>query len=132
MTDTDAAIGVLSIPKPSLGRIVLYRSKIDNGPGNDVLSPACIVRTKDTSVPEVIRRWGPAPTEVGPSPVDGRTHTTAGRPEGVLDELPDDTTVDLVVWGLGKTYREYAVRYGDELGQWFYPPREDRTVVVRT
>lgn len=111
--------------KPTLGRIVIYKSKIDNGPGNDVLSPAMVIRTRATSVPDVIRRWGPEPTEVGPSPVDGRTHTTAGRPAGVLDELPDDDTVDLVVWGLGKTYREYAVTHGEGLGQWMWPERAD-------
>ena len=107
--------------KPSLGRIVIYKSKIDNGPGNDVLSPALIIGTKDTRVPEVIDRWGPQPSEVGPSPVDGKTHQTSARPEGVLRELPDDETVDLLVHGLGKDYREYAVRMGDGLGQWSWP-----------
>lgn len=105
---------------PRLGQMVTYTSKIDNGPGNEVRSPAVILRTRDTSVPEVIDRWGPEPSEVGPSPVDGKTHQTSARPEGVLRELPDDTTVDLLVHGLGKDYREYAVKYdpAGALGTW--------------
>lgn len=116
--------------KPTIGRIVIYKSKIDNGPGNDVLSPAMIIRTRETTVPEVIDRWGPVPEEVR-SFTDDAVHRTTGRPEGVLRELPDDETVDLAVFGLGKTYREYAVKHGDGLGQWSWPviagPRESAT-----
>ena len=108
---------------PTIGRIVTYVSKIDNGPGNAVLSPALVVRTRLTTVPEVIDRWGPMPSDVGPSPVDGQTHQTAGRPEGVLRELPDDLTVDLVVFGLGRVYHEYAVAHGAGLGEWYWPAR---------
>jgi hypothetical protein len=45
------------------------------------------------------------------------THETTGRPDGVLDELPDDDTVDLLVHGLGRDYREYAVCRGDGFGE---------------
>jgi len=51
------------------------------------------------------------------------THETAARPDGVVAELPDDT-VDLLVLGLGQTYREYAVPYGQGRGQWSYPNEE--------
>jgi len=51
------------------------------------------------------------------------THETTGRPEGVAAELPDDDTVDLAVFGLGKTYREYGVAKGDGFGQWAWPER---------
>lgn len=115
---------------PTLGRIVHYVSKIDNGPGNEVVSPAVVICTRADIRPEVLERWGPEPTEVGPSPVDGQTHTTAARP---LDQdgkpmeiyLPDDTTVHLLVHGLGKDYREYGVRFDPDggLGTWHWPPR---------
>lgn len=109
--------------KPTIGRIVHYRSKIDNGPGNDVFSPAVIIRTRDTSVPAVIDRWGPEPRTVHSADDPSVTHQTTGRPEGVVAELPDDETVDLAVFGLGKTYREYAVSRGDSRGQWDWPER---------
>lgn len=38
-----------------------------------------------------------------------------------MDELPDDDTVDLLVHGLGKDYREYAVAKGDGFGEWQWP-----------
>lgn len=107
---------------PELGDMVVYVSKIDNGPGNEVLSPAVVLRTRATTVQAVLDRWGPEPAVVGPSPVDGKTHETAARPPGV-DELPDDTTVDLLVHGLGKDYREYGVAQGDGLGQWQWSTR---------
>lgn len=108
---------------PTLGRIVLYRSKIDNGPGNDVLSPAIVIRTRATTVPAVVERWGAEPRTVASASNPTVTHETAGRPAGFVAELPDDDTVDLLVFGLGKSYREYAVSKGDGLGQWFWPPR---------
>lgn len=114
--------------KPTLGRIVHYKSKIDNGPGNDVISPAMVVRTRETSVPAVIDRWGPEPRTVVPKSDPNITHETAPRPEGVVAELPDDYTVDLVVFGLGKTYREYGVIQGSEHGQWSWPPRDQRSI----
>jgi hypothetical protein len=108
---------------PTIGRIVIYKSKIDNGPGNDVLSPAIVLRTRATTVPAVIDRWGPEPTTVHSASDPSVTHETAARPTGVLAELPDDTTVDLLVHGLGKDYREYAVTQGDGFGQWQWPER---------
>lgn len=101
---------------PEIGDTVIYKSKIDNGPGDDVLSPAIVIRTQATTVPAVVERWGPDPAiRVG---VDGEKVQTAPRPPGFVAELPDEETVDLVVFGLGKTYREYAVRRGHGLGQW--------------
>lgn len=110
--------------KPTLGRVVIYKSKIDNGPGNDVHSPAIVIRTRDTCVEAVTSRWGPEPTTVVSATDPAVTHQTASRPEGVLDLLPDDETVDLLVHGLGKDYREYAVTMGDGLGQWSWPTRD--------
>lgn len=107
--------------KPTIGRIVIYRSKIDNGPGNDVLSPAIITRTRDTTVLDVVSRWGPEPHEVVSASDPKEKHMTASRPEGVVDELPDDETVDLAVFGMGQTYREFCVSRGSERGQWEWP-----------
>lgn len=109
--------------KPTIGRIVLYKSRIDNGPGNDVLSPAMIIRTRDTTIEAVIDRWGPEPQIVGQYP---NLHETAPRPANVVADLPDDDTVDLVVFGLGRDYREYTVSRGDERGQWQWPKIEER------
>lgn len=109
--------------KPTIGRIVFYKSKIDNGPGNDVLSPAMVIRTKDTCVEAVSRLWGPEPRTVVSASDPSVTHETTARPEGVVDVLPDDDTVDLLVHGLGRDYREYGVRMGDDRGEWSWPPR---------
>jgi hypothetical protein len=110
--------------QPSIGRVVHYVSKIDNGPGNEVVSPAIVIATRSDLKAAVIERWGPEPTEVGPSPVDGKTHTTAPRPD-VEIALHDDETVHLLVHGLGKDYREYGVRHDEDggLGTWHWPPR---------
>ena len=109
---------------PTLGRIVIYTSKIDNGPGNDVKSPAIVIRTKATTVPAVVERWAALPPgdtmEVGEGEA---THVTGQRPADLVVELPDDETVDLYVIGLGKSYREYAVSRGDGRGQWDWPER---------
>jgi hypothetical protein len=110
-------------PKPTIGRIVIYTSKIDNGPGNEVRSPAMVIRTRDTCVEEVFDRWGPGPDTL--TAVDGSLVVTAPRPTAVVAMLPDDDTVDLVVHGLGKDYREYNVAQGDGLGQWNWPKRGD-------
>lgn len=104
--------------RPTIGDIVIYRSKIDNGPGNDVLSPAVVLRTRDTTVPEVVDRWGPETRTVASVSDPAVTHTTTPRPAGLMAELPDDTTVDLLVHGLGQDYREYAVPMGRDRGQW--------------
>lgn len=109
--------------KPTIGRIVIYKSKIDNGPGNEVVSPAVVIRTRDTTVAAVMDRWGPEPRTVVSAADLGVTHETTARPEGVASELPDDDTVDLLVHGLGRDYREYGVRMGDGLGEWSWPPR---------
>lgn len=107
--------------KPTLGRIVIYKSKIDNGPGNDVLSPAMVIRTRSTTVQAVIDRWGPEPRTVQSASDPNVTHETTARPESLIAELPDDYTVDLVVFGLGRDYREYGVKQGEGLGEWSWP-----------
>jgi hypothetical protein len=109
--------------KPSIGRIVIYKSKIDNGPGNDVLSPAVVIRTRATTVPAVVERWGSEPHTVVSASDPTVTHETSARPPSFVAELPDDDTVDLLVHGLGKDYREYAVSKGAGLGQWSWPER---------
>lgn len=108
--------------KLTIGRIVWYTSKIDNGPGNEIISPAVVLRTKDTTVKAVLDRWGAEPQDL--TGVDGKTHTTAPRPDGPL-YLPDDDTVDLLVHGLGKDYREYGVKFDSYggLGTWRWPDR---------
>lgn len=108
---------------PTIGRIVIYRSKIDNGPGNDVFSPAVVIRTKATCVAAVAKRWGPEPTTVVSASDPTVTHQTAARPDAVADVLADDETIDLLVHGLGKDYREYNVKHGDGLGEWDWPAR---------
>jgi hypothetical protein len=108
---------------PTIGRIVIYKSKIDNGPGNDVFSPAVVIRTRETCVPAVIDRWGPEPRTVTSASDPSVTHQTSSRPAEVVAELPDDLTVDLVVHGLGRDYREYNVKYGEGLGEWTWPVR---------
>ena len=107
--------------KPAIGSVVLYKSKIDNGVGNDVLSPAIVVRTRETSVPEVIERWGSVPRTVVSASDSSVTHQTTARPADLVPELPDDFTVDLAVFGLGKTYREYGITNGEGRGQWAWP-----------
>lgn len=109
--------------KPTIGRIVIYKSKIDNGPGNEVTSPAVILRTQDTTVDAVTERWTGRITVVSASDPTV-THQTADRPASFVAKLPNETTVDLLVHGLGQDYREYAVSYGDGLGQWSWPKRE--------
>ena len=108
---------------PTIGRIVIYKSKIDNGPGNDVLSPAVVLRTRSTTVPAVIGRWGPEPRTVTSASDPTVTHETTARPDSVVADLPDDDTVDLLVHGLGRDYREYAVKKGDGRGEWSWPER---------
>lgn len=89
-------LGKTGVAFPSLGRIVLYESK--NGDG--IKSPAIVLRTRSTTDPALIERWGPGP--------DG-TLSGVGKPDDLVAELPDDYTVDLLVFGLGGDYREYAV-----------------------
>lgn len=85
---------------PSVGRIVHYVSKMGDG----IVSPAIVLRTRASTRLDVIERWGPGPEGT----VSGK-----GRPPELVPELPDDTTVDLLVHGLGGDYREYAVQQYD-------------------
>lgn len=103
---------------PNVGDIVIYASK--NGDG--IISPAIVLRNRLSTNLDVIERWGPSP--------EG-TLSSKGRPADLVPELPDDFTVDLLVWGLGGDYREYAVPY-DSLADegaprsartWSWPPR---------
>ena len=98
--------------KPTLGRVVLYASKVGDG----IVSPAIVIRTKETTNLDVIERWGPGP--------EG-TLSGKGRPAALVPELPNDDTVDLVCFGLGGDYREYAVPYNESgaPGTWSWPPR---------
>lgn len=97
---------------PSIGRIVIYSSKMGDG----IVSPAIVLRTRATTNLDVIERWGPGP--------EG-TLSGKGRPAELVAELPDDTTVDLLVHGLGGDYREFAVPYSEDgtPGSWAWPPR---------
>ncbi len=103
--------------------MVTYVSKIGDG----VTSPAVVIRTKSTTVAtERLDEWAAldegATTEVASE--DGTaTHTTGPRPAGLVPYLPDDETVDLLVHGLGKDYREFAVPYdatGERAGSWHF------------
>lgn len=105
-----------------LGAFVLYKSKIDNGPGNEVISPAIVIRTRKSTVKDVVDRWAATPQTVHSINDPNITHETTARPDSFVAELPDDETVDLVVFGLGKTYREYHVKHGDGLGEWEFSP----------
>lgn len=97
---------------PSIGRIVIYSSKMGDG----IVSPAIVLRTRATTNLDVIERWGPGP--------EG-TLSGKGRPAELVAELPDDTTVDLLVHGLGGDYREFAVPFSEAgtPGSWSWPPR---------
>jgi hypothetical protein len=46
----------------------------------------------------------------------------------VLAELPDNETVDLIVFGLGKNYREYTVSHGRRKGDWCFSWEADAPV----
>jgi hypothetical protein len=98
------------VATPSLGRIVLYRSK--NGDG--VLSPAIVLRTRSTTIAKIAERWAGAET----APFSG-----VGRPSSFIAELPDDLTLDLLVHGLGGDYREYAIPFAStsDPGTWCWP-----------
>lgn len=105
-----------------LGQTVLYRSHVDNGPGNDVLSPAVVLRTQETTVGAVVeQRWSPTTWQVTAT-LDG--HDFVPRPAGLLAELLDDDTVDLIVHGLARDCRVYGVRRGDARGKWMFAADE--------
>jgi|GEM_PF-2435163 len=114
-------LDALTLRAPGLGDTVLYRSKIDNGPGNDVISPATVLRTRSTTIAAVADRWTTEPRTVTSATSPAITHTTTARPAAFTAELPDDTTVDLLVHGLGQDYREYNVPIGQTPGTWHWP-----------
>ena len=85
--------------KPSIGRVVIYRSVVSDGA---VLAPATITRTRETCVPS---SWSPEEAALN----------------GVDTTLLDDDTVDLLVHGPFEDRRLFAVRMGDGPGQWSWP-----------
>lgn len=99
--------------KPSIGRIVHYVSKMGDG----IVSPAIVLRTRETTNLDVINRWGPGPEGT----VSGK-----GRPADLVAELPTDGHVDLLVHGLGGDYREFNVPWSEEplARTWSWPPRD--------
>lgn len=103
-----------------VGDTVIYNSKVGDG----ILSPAIVLRTQETTNLDVINRWGPDPTTVQPAADGGKPHETSGRPADLVAELSSPDHVDLVVFGLGKTYREYNVPYDPSVnpapGTWRY------------
>lgn len=100
-------------PHPVLGEIVIYASRF----GSDSRMAAIVIRTRSTTNAAVIDRWGPKP--------DGSPG--APRPADLQSELPDDTTVDLMVLGLSGVFPEYSVPYvppeSNADGSNFAPPR---------
>lgn len=92
----------LHVQRPSPGRIVLFESATGSG----TKLPAIVLRTRASTDPEVIERWGPNPKG-----------ETIPKPEGLVAELPDDLTVDLLVFGLASDYREYAVPCAETVSQ---------------
>jgi hypothetical protein len=112
--------------QPTIGRIVLYRSKVGDG----IDSPAIVLRTQDTTNLDVIERWGPEPGVVEGAGETGREHETVGRPAALVPVLSSPTHVDLLVHGLGKDYREYNVPLDATRdaevppGTWRWPPRD--------
>lgn len=110
-------------PRPTVGRIVIYHSK----KGDGIVSPAIVLRTRESTNLDVIERWGDKPDN---------TLSGVKRPDELVAELPDDETVDLLVHGLGGDYREYAVPFAGATppadasvgvdaapGTWSWPPR---------
>lgn len=90
------------VAKPKLGDMVIFRSKVGDG----VLSPAIVIRTKDTTITSVMEAW----IDRG-APITVAGHDIPAPPSTIIPELPDDMTVDLLVLGLAKGYREYGVPY---------------------
>lgn len=105
--------------EPELGMPVIYTSK--NGDG--IMSPAIVLRTRKTTNLEVLKKWPKEPnwsrkeyatgiseavlrTEPAPNTLSGKY-----KPEELVDELPDDYTVDLLVHGLGGDHRQFCVPF---------------------
>lgn len=97
--------------QPSIGRVVHYHSKEDDG----VISPALVLRTRDSASPDVLDAWRIAD--------DAKFGVQCWGDEVV--ELVDDYTVDLLVHSLGGDYREYGVPFAETPtpGHWNWPPR---------
>lgn len=74
-----------------------------------------VIRTQNTTIPEVIERWGPSPDD----------SQGVGRPDALVPFLTSQTHVDLVVFGLGGDYREYNIPINSALdmapGTWAWP-----------
>jgi hypothetical protein len=102
--------------KATIGRIVIYESRMANG----VLLPATVIRTRDTTVVKSAVDWinGKSMTT---DPASGDVYENAPVPAAFEVELPDDDTVDLAVFGLGQTFREYAVPRGEGPQTWHWP-----------
>ena len=90
---------------PTIGRIVLYQT--DGRGGYRYSLPAMIVRTRSSTDPKAVA-------------------------DGHVAELPDDSTVDLLVFSCGgESYGENGVPYSDivsndgssERRTWRWPPR---------
>lgn len=79
---------------PTIGRIVLYRSRLGLG----YLVPAIVTRTVASTVEH------------------------ANMPTELLG-LSSDDHVDLRVFGTVKDYREFNVPMGEGEGEWRWPPR---------
>lgn len=99
---------------PEVGDRVTYVSERNDG----VNSPAVVLRTQATTNVELMKAW-----------VEGNPDSLSAvktAPEGVVVELPDNLTVDLLVHGLGGDYRRYTVSFsGDgEGGHWHWPVSE--------
>lgn len=93
--------------KPTLGRVVIFSSKNDDG----VQSPATVLRTRDTTVPLEQHKEGP--------------HVPGVLPDDFVLDLASDHHVDLLVHGLVKDYRVYNVPVSilGEPGTWNWPQR---------
>lgn len=103
---------------PSLGRIVIFTSKIGDG----VESPAVILRTAQDTID--------LPHDAAPVAVAAHdpsvTHEKGTLPDDIVWDLAPDR-VDLLVHGLGRDYREYNVPFADGIdapvqpGTWHWP-----------
>jgi hypothetical protein len=94
--------------KPQLGERVTYASHVGDG----ILSPAIVLRTRDTTKPEVAERYG----VIGAEDEQGYQFD--------VDLGGDDNTVDLLVHGLMRDYRLFSVPFDAERGArtWSWRP----------